>query len=51
MAKDSRYDKDAADYAVGFIECSTIAKANGHPTAAGMKTISNDIINFIKYNG
>ncbi len=38
-------------WAIGFIECSTIAKANGHPTAAGMKTISDDIINFIKYNG
>lgn len=44
------YKEYCKKWAIGFIECSTIAKASGHPTAAGMKTISDDIVKYLKTN-
>lgn len=44
------YKECCKKYVIGFIECSTIAKASGHPTAAGMKTISDDIVKYLKTN-
>lgn len=42
------YKSICAKYNIGIIECDNIEKVDGHPTAAGMESISNDVINYLK---
>ena len=55
MAKDSRYDADAADYAVGFIECLCHTKGTwaGKPFVLidWQERIIRDLFGIIKPNG
>ena len=55
MAKDSRYDADAADYAVGFIECLCHTKGTwaGKPfdLIDWQERIIRDLFGIIKKNG
>ena len=55
MARDSRYDKDAADYAVGFIECLCHTKGTwaGKPFELidWQERIIRDLFGILKPNG
>ena len=55
MAKDSRYDADAADYAVGFIECLCHTKGTwaGKPFVLidWQERIIRDLFGILKPNG